>query len=166
MNIRGVSVNNSTYSSILLNTLQKKYEILDRLIVLTKQQEGLILSSENLLDDMEAVLDEKEKLIDSINQLDQGFEQVFEHVKEEFSAKKDSYKEVILKLQDLIKNVTKKSAELQTLEIKNQKGMQDYFSRSKKEIQQFKQSSQMVSSYYKNMSNQHQGQSYFLDKKK
>lgn len=159
-------MNDNTYSSILVSTISKKIDLLDKLLLLTKQQEELIGNSKQLFEDIEPILDAKSKLIDSMNQLDSGFEQVFAHVKKGFQEKKDSYQDIILLLQERIKESTRKSAELQILEAKNYKGMQEYFAQSKREIQQFQQSNQAVTNYYKTAATQYKEQSFFLDKKK
>jgi hypothetical protein len=100
-----------------------------------------------------------------LNQLDDGFEKVYDHVKDEISTNKLAYKDEIQQLQELIKKVTEKSIKLQSTELRNKSRLEAYFSTKKKDIKNFKVSSQTASNYYKNMSNQQQGQAYFLDKK-
>lgn len=149
-----------------MNTLTKKNDLLDRLIHYTILQEEYIVTEPFDMDIFEQTLSDKELVIEQLNQLDDGFQKVYDHVKDEFSTNKTQYKEEILQLQELIKQGTEKSIRLQTLEMKNKNKLESYFSNKKKEIKKFKMSSQTASSYYKNMANQHHGQSYFLDKKK
>jgi len=128
-------------------------------------QEEFITLTPPDVDNFEASLTDKDILIEKINELDEGFEKIYEHVKNEIISNKLSHKEVILELQNLIKQVTEKSAKLQTLEIKNKKSLEIFFANKKKEIKDFKKSSETASSYYKNMMNQQLDESYFLDKK-
>lgn len=158
-------MDNTTYVHILTDTLTKKNSLLDKLIQITMMQEEYITLTPPDMDNFETSLDEKEKIIEKINELDEGFENIYEHVKEEIISNKIKHKESILELQSLIKQVTEKSAKLQTLEIKNKKSIEIFFSNKKKEIKDFKKSSMTASSYYKNMMNQQSGESYFLDKK-
>lgn len=158
-------MNNHTYINILINTLTKKDDLLDRIIQITLLQEECVDEQTFNMDQFDQIVEEKQPMIEQLNQLDDGFEQVYDHVKEEISNHKDQYKEEILVLQQLIKQVTEKSVNLQAIELRNKNKITMLFSCKKKEIKNFKMSKQTVTNYYKSMPNQHQGQSYFLDKK-
>ncbi|MDF2609527.1 MAG: hypothetical protein K0R92_1001 [Lachnospiraceae bacterium] len=156
----------NTYINILSDTLVKKISIIDSLIDITLKQEEYLDQTPPDIDGFEQSLPEKGKLIDLLNQLDEGFERIYDYVSEEISKNKLQHKEQIVYLQTLIKQVTEKSAKLQTSEIRNKGKIEIYFSGIKTEIRTFKKSSQSASSYYRNMANQYQGESVFLDKKK
>ena len=158
-------MDDNIYVHILINTLTKKNNLLDKLIQITLLQVEYIAAIPFDMDNFDQTLVEKELIIEQLNQLDDGFEKVFDHVKEEISTNKILHKEEILQLQELIKQATEKSVKLQTTEVHNKSKLETYFANKKKEIKNFKVSSQIASSYYKNMANQHKGQSYFLDKK-
>lgn len=156
----------STYINILLNTLSKKNLILDELIRITLLQESYLKASPQDMDSFESSIDEKLQVIDQLNQLDDGFEAVYERVREELEEKKDFFKDEILKLQKLIRQITEKSVKLQVLEQQNKVKMEAFLSSRKSEIRDFKKSSLTASNYYKSMIDSPQGDSYFLDKKK
>jgi hypothetical protein len=155
-----------TYINILVDSLRKKEDILDRLIRLTEEQERITAADDAEMDGLEAAFAEKEACIAQLNQLDEGFEKVYLHVKEAFESDKEQYKDQILLLQDLIRSVTEKGTRLQALELKNRSRFQLFFANRKKEIKNFKLSSKTVDNYYKNAMNQQTGESFFLDKKK
>ncbi|MDU6263945.1 MAG: flagellar export chaperone FlgN [Anaerocolumna aminovalerica] len=159
-------MDNKTYVHILTDTLFKKNFLLDKLIQITEMQEKYITLTPPDIDNFESSLTDKEIIIEKINELDEGFEKIYEHVKEEIVSNKLNHKVAISELQNLIKQVTEKSAKLQTLELKNKKSLEIFFANKKKEIRDFKKSSETASSYYKNMMNQQLDESYFLDKKK
>ncbi len=159
-------MDNKTYVHILTDTLSKKNFLLDKLIQITEMQEKYITLTPPDMDNFESSLTDKEILIEEINELDEGFEKIYEHVKDEIISNKLNHKVAISELQNLIKQVTEKSAKLQTLEIRNKKSLEIFFANKKKEIKDFKKSSETASSYYKNMMNQQLDESYFLDKKK
>ena len=163
--MRGNDVDNNTYLHILINTLTKKNNLLDNLIQITLFQTQDIDTPNFNVDEFNKTLSDKDMLIEQLIQLDDGFEKVYDHVKDEISSDKDRYKQEILQLQDLIKQITEKSVKLQTEELRNKVKIDTYFSTQKKEIKNFKISKQTVSNYYKSMPYKHQGQSYFLDKK-
>ncbi|WP_313131385.1 flagellar export chaperone FlgN [Anaerocolumna sp.] len=159
-------MDNNTYVHILTDTLSKKSFLLDELIQITEMQERYITLTPPDMDNFETSLEDKEILINKINELDDGFEKIYEHVKNEIISNRVNHKEAIIELQNLIKQVTEKSTKLQTLEIRNKKSLEIFFANKKKEIKDFKRSSETATSYYKNMMNQQLDESYFLDKKK
>lgn len=155
-----------SYISILKDTLEKKVSVLNKLLEVTLQQEKCI--SEELYDndEFEQTFTVKQTLIDQLNKLDEGFELIYEHVKEELSLNRIQYKEEVLYLQGLIRQITEKSTQIQAIEMRNKSKIEAFFSHRKKQIKGYKVNSKRASSYYKNMADQHHGESYFYDKKK
>lgn len=155
-----------TYIKILTDTLIKKNELLDVLIDLNKVQEDVLSSVEDNLEDFEVILDRKENVISQLNQLDDGFEIIYKRVQENIKNNVLNYKTEIIFLQDQIKQIMDKSINIQIKEKSNKLKLEAYFMRQKQEIKNYKISNQIVSNYYKNMTNEHHGESYFLDKRK
>lgn len=156
---------NNTYVYILKDTLIKKNSLLDKLMELTQLQGKYLSEPEPDMESFEEMISKKDTYIMQINQLDEGFEKIFGYVKEELTAKKAEYKEIILLLQDLIRKITDKSTKLEVMERQNKARLELYFGAKKKEIKNFKLSSKTVANYYKNMF-QPTSESFFIDKKK
>ena len=150
----------------MIQSLNKKREVLDKIIEYTLDQELVLNDNEVDLDKFGDLIEEKQKWIEQLNLLDTGFEKLFERVKEEIQLHREKYQEEIVEMQKLIKKITDLSVVLQTNEIRNKSRFEQYSTNKKKEIRTFKMSNSSASKYYQNMANQHQGQSYFLDKKK
>jgi len=159
-------VDKRSYVSILKDTLEKKVSVLNQLLEVTLQQEKCISEDAFDSDEFEQTYTVKEALIDQLNKLDEGFELIYEHVKEELSINQIQYKDEILHLQGLIRQITEKSTEIQAIEMRNKSKVEAFFLQRKKMIKGFKVNSKRASSYYKNMADQHHGESYFYDKKK
>lgn len=155
-----------TYINILTDTLNKKANILDQLIHITVIQEDIVTGESPDMNRMDETISEKEILITQLEQLDEGFEKVYLHVKDDITKDKEGYKEQILALQELIRSVTKKSTTLQATELRNRNRFTNFFTGKKKEIKNFKMSSQTANSYYRSATEHQQGQAHFLDKKK
>lgn len=154
------------YINILIDTLDKKNKLLDSLLEYTQLQEKYIAQSPLNFEKFESNIDEKSVLIEKLNQIDTGFEQIYNRVNDELKHKKNEYKEEIIQLQSLVKEITEKSTKLQTLELRNKVKIELYLSNSKKQIREYNVNSKTASNYYKSMSNQVEGQAYFFDKKK
>ena len=159
-------MDNQTYIDVLKDSLEKKVMVLDKLLEKTLSQEKIISTSPFDNEEFDQAYEDKEVLINQLSELDEGFEQIYDHVKGILSTNKLDHKDDIIQLQSLIRQITDKSTELQAIEIKNKKKLDVIFTNRKKEIKDYKINSQTASSYYKNMADQHQGQSYFYDKKK
>jgi flagellar biosynthesis/type III secretory pathway chaperone len=156
----------TTYINILMDTLKKKIAVLDQLIMITAEQEQ-ILSSEAVSEErLDQTISEKEKLIQQLIRLDDGFDKVYQNVKDAISENKYLYREQIIGLQELIKQVTENGTKLQAAEMRNKNRFMSYFAGRKKEIKNIKLSSRTANSYYKSVMNQQPEHSVFLDKKK
>ncbi len=155
-----------TYLAVMIASLEKKSDLLEQLFELSKQQEQLIKSDKFDDEQFNRIIEEKGVGIAKIQELDQGFDKLYQSLKEELTANPGSYKKELQKLKDLISTVTDRGVQLQALEMQNKTRMEAYFRSKRKEIKDFNLSSQTATSYYKNMTDQYQQQSYFFDKKK
>jgi len=158
--------NNNTYIDILIGTLNRKNHILEEIIKLTMLQERYLNEPDMDMDFFDDTLEKKAELIRGLDELDDGFEAIYKRVSEELKTKKENYKDKILKLQELIKEVTDKGIRLEALEQQNKLKLETYFSSKKQEIKEFKKSNESVANYYKSMADNPQGESLFLDQKK
>lgn len=158
--------NNSTYIHVMIQSLSKKKLVLEKIIEFTQEQDFVLKNEEVDLDQFGDLIEEKQKWIEQLNLLDTGFEKLFERVKEEIQLHREQYQVGIVEMQGLIKEITDLGVILQTSELRNKARFEQYSTNKKKEIREFKKSNSSATKYYQNMANQHQGQSYFLDKKK
>lgn len=159
--------NNQTYIEILVCALQNKSKVLDEIIEITNLQEKMLVNDDFMdLDSLDDTIEKKGILVYKINELNDGFESIYEKIKDDIIHDKSKYANEIIQLKELIKVVTEKSIQIQTTEKKNMIKFNNFMNSKKKQIKEFKVSSKTATSYYKNMADQHRGQSYFLDKKK
>ena len=156
---------NSNYLMIMVESLSKKINILEKLLEYTKEQELLLAVDEFSMEEFSGLLDKKGELIDVLNTMDQGFEQVYERMEEEIKGKKEEHAHEILLMQQRIKNITDLSIKLQELEYKNKEKIEVQFSKKRNEIKTFRQSKDNVNKYYRVMSKTQVVDSAFLDKK-
>ena len=156
---------NSNYLMIMVESLSKKINILEKLLEYTKEQELLLAEDEFSMEEFSGLLDKKGELIDVLNTMDQGFEQVYERMEEEIKGKKEEHVHEILLMQQRIKTITDLSIKLQELEYKNKEKIEVQFSKKRNEIKTFRQSKDNVNKYYRVMSKTQVVDSAFLDKK-
>lgn len=156
----------STCFKVLEDTIAKKEQYLDEVLVLTKGQEELLLREKFSMDAFTELMDKKEPYIKKISEFDAGFEAVFAKMKRSMETYKKEFEPRIRAIQQKIKTVLEKGAALCTLEEQNKARLEHCLKDKKQEIKNFKRSSQTVSSYYKNMAGSIADQSFFMDKKK
>jgi len=104
--------------------------------------------------------------VEDLVKLDEGFDTLYARIKEELSVNKAAYKDVIVRMQGLIQEVTDKSTELQTLEHRNKSLIEQRFAESKKAIKQSKMGSKAAMEYYQRMNNLKNVDPQLMDKKR
>ncbi len=153
------------YIAILIQSLEKKRELLDKIIAKNKEQKYLFEDEGSDPDRLEENMQEKSGFIDQLNELDEGFQQIYDRVKITLQGNKDSYKEEIRTMQGLITEITEKSTTIQAQEQRNRALAEKRFANVKKGIRKARTSNQAASRYYRSMANLNVVESQFLDEK-
>lgn len=156
----------STYITILIQSLEKKVLVLDKIIESNKEQREILSQEEMDTDRFEANLDEKGRLIDELNLLDDGFQEIYNRVKDELGDNRELYKEEIKRMQKLISDITEKSVTIRAEEERNRAAAAKQFDNMRDNIQAAKRSRQAANVYYSNMSRVNTVDAQFMDKRK
>lgn len=151
---------------MLLDVLSKKKVHLVKLLELTTQQEALLKQEDFPEAEFALLIEKKSGNLRKLEELDNGFQAVYNRVAEEIKDHKEDYKEQILELQSLVKEVTDLGVRLSALEEKNKMVLETVLREKRQGIRQFKVSKQTADKYYKNMIGMQTGASYFMDQKK
>ena len=156
----------TSYISIMMESLEKKRGILDRIIELNRQQK-LLLQDPNLLpEDFEKNMDNKSGFVEQLNLLDDGFEELFERVRDNLSENKQQYAYEIKKMQALIKEITEKTNTIQTQEARNKEEADRKFADVRDQVKGVRNSQKVVHQYYQNMMRQKNYSAQVIDNKK
>ena len=81
------------YIAVLIQSLEKKKNLLDRIIEKNKEQSFLFTDESSDPDRLEENMEEKSNLVDQLNQLDEGFQQVYDRIKPILQLQKESYRD-------------------------------------------------------------------------
>lgn len=155
----------SKYMDMLVECLEKKNQILDKLTELNKKQTNLIQDEDFSLSEFDKCVDEKGILIDNILKLDSGFEGLYNKVGRTVADNPSEYKEQLSAMQKLITQITEKSVSIQAEEERNKKLIESRFSREKSRIKSGRSQSRVALDYYNNMNKLNHVDSQFWDKK-
>ena len=145
---------NENYIDIMLQSLKKKVTVLNQIIELNRQQK-ILLDDPNLPpESLEQNLSDKDQMIRKLNELDEGFEELYNRVKDELQAQRAQYVSQISQMQDLIKEITEKSAMIQTQELRNKEKAMQKFSGIREQVKGVRNSQKVVKQYSQNMMKQ------------
>ena len=142
----------TNYLQIMIDSLEKKKDILVKIISLNETQDEILSREELNQDAFENNMYEKGKCIDELGKLDEGFQSVFDRIKEELSNNKQLYSNEIESMKKLIKEVTELGARIEVQEARNKVKVVAMFRKQRQEHKEAKRSASMAKSYYQNMS--------------
>ncbi len=143
------------YIQIMIESLRKKSELLDKLIRKNEEQheciEGKDFESIDW-DGFNLLVAEKQTAIDRIVKMDEGFQSLYDRVKEQLKDDKDKYADKIKEIQKLISTITEQGIKISTGEERNRKIIEKVFGNRKKEIKRTRNSLKVANSYAQTMS--------------
>ncbi len=154
------------YVQIMLDSLKKKVDILNRITALNAEQKELIRADILDLEAFDVTVEKKGECIDTLTNLDSGFQKLYDRVKEALDGKRDTYKPQIQEMQDLISKIMQLSMSIQAEEERNKDTIKAHFAKLKKEVYQIKNSQKVAQNYYNSMNKLNFVDPQFLDKKK
>lgn len=158
--------NGKTYVAILIDSLNKKVEILNRIKDINASQKGVASSDEFDENEWENTLKEKSELIDRLQELNNGFESVYERVRDELNEKSSEYKEEISQLKSLISIITDLSMDIQAEEKRNSELITNCFVKMRAKLKATKDTHKVANSYMQTMAKMNYVEPQFMDKKK
>lgn len=154
-----------SYLEIMLQSLEKKENVLDNIIELNKEQRIALENPELSPNEFDAIVEAKGHLIEQLDLLDSGFEKLFERVKEELNGHKDEHASEIRAMQEHIRNITDKSVEIQAQESRNKDLMTKKFTMIKEQAKTFRTSNKVANQYKQNMDKLNFVAPQFMDNK-
>lgn len=158
--------NTSGFVVMLRESLERKIFLLDRIIAVNEKQLDVLRDVNSLPEDLEATVNEKSDLVEELDTLDEGFETVFSKVKIEIEKNRDIYRDEISKMKMLIRQITDRSAQIQSQEIRNKENAEGKFSYIKDQVKKITMSQKAVNTYYRNMMKVNYVDPQFMDDKK
>ena len=156
----------SSSMDMLEESLIKKIDIMSKIEEENEKQKEILSDPDNVDETaFDGTVDKKGELIDKLISLDDGFQTLFDRVKEEVNANKDQYADQIRRMQDLIRDITARSASIEAAEHRNKRLAERYFDTARHKMNTSKQSSAVAFNYYRTMNNFKEIPPQFLDKK-
>ena len=156
----------STYVDIMIQSLKKKIQVLNEIKKVNVLQKQLLENDRSDADEFDKSVEDKAKLIEQMNQLDSGFDKLFDRVKNELNGNKGTYAERIQTMQNLIRQITDLSMELQAQESRNKDLMTRKFVSIRERAKVVRTNQRAANKYYQNMMQLNVIEPQFMDNKK
>lgn len=161
-----MSNTNKTYLNVLSDTVLKKENLIETLLLDTIKQAGCFQQGEFDEETFYKLYEEKVELLKQIELLDDGFLSLFERIRDEIISNRQEYAEEIQNLQQCIKRITEKGFQLQRLEKDNKLKFDRMIQEQRSKIKEYNISKKSAAAYYNNMMKQFSGESVFYTQKK
>jgi len=153
------------YIQMLIDSQEKKIELLDKAIELDSEQETIITGKDPDVEALNANLTAKGAIIDELNKLDEGFESVYEKVRQELMDHMAEHRDEIAKLQELIRQVMDRTTRLEAEEARAKLKVESFLKKRRKSIKSNKSTMKAANAYSSNMRKVNRIDPFFLDNK-
>lgn len=153
-------------AQILLQSLEKKAKLLDDMIRQNGVQEELLKEEDLDMDAFDEAINQQGFYIEELDKLDQGFETVYDRVREELLQDKARYRMEIIRMKELIQQITDKIVTLNAGNMRNKMLAENQFSRKRAAIGAGASQNKAARNYYNNMNRLNYVSPQFYDNKK
>lgn len=153
-------------AQILLQSLEKKTKLLDDMIRQNGVQEELLKDEDLDMDAFDEAINQQGFYIEELDKLDQGFETVYDRVREELLRDKARYRMEIIRMKELIQQITDKIVTLNAGNMRNKMLAENQFSRKRAAIGAGASRNKAARNYYNNMNRLNYVSPQFYDNKK
>jgi len=154
------------YVKMLRESLEKKIAILNNIESANEDQARILSDQMSTPDEFQENLEIKGRLIAEIDRIDSGFQELFNRVKEVFSTDKESYRDDIHAMQEMIRQITDLSTHIKLQEQDNKMLAEKKFADIRSAARDIKKNERAVTSYYQNMMQLNNVNPQFMDRKK
>lgn len=153
-------------AQILLQSLEKKNQILDDIIRENALQEEILKQEELDMDALDASLDRIGEFTEMLEKLDDGFEAVYDKVRTEIMTNKSRYQTEISRMQNDIQQITDKVVKINAARMRNQMRADAQFKKQAQKIRKAMSKTKASQNYYNSMNKLHYVAPQFYDSKK
>ena len=155
-----------SYLDMMEESLKQKIAVLEEISKENLIQKDILENANGFDEDgFDATLNKKSELIGQVEKLNDGFDSLYVRVKDELDNNRDKHKDKIRTFQDLIRQITDLSNEIETGEKRNRILADVHFRSSKDRINQNRRSSAAALDYYLTMNKSKVTPPQFYDSK-
>lgn len=154
------------YLQIMVECLEKKNEVLDKVSELDKRQLEIALAHPMDMAAFDETMEEKGVLLDELGKLDEGFTSTYDIIRDEVQANPEKYRDMVEKLQKLVREAVDKGVSIEAQEKRNKAAMEAALKNKRREIREKRISTSAAIQYYKAVSKINSVDPQLMDRKK
>lgn len=155
----------SDYIRIMIDSLEKKRDILLEIIEENKKQETMLHDPNLSPEEFEKNLQDKADLVERLGVVDEGFENLFDRVRDKLESHKAEHASEIQEMQSLIREITAHTNTIQTQEVRSKEQVTQKFVKVREQVKGVRNSQRVVRQYYQNMMGDAADPAYIDNKK-
>ena len=140
-------------AQILLQSLEKKTQLLDKIIQQNSVQEDILKQDDLDMDAFDEAINKQGEYIEELDRLDQGFEAVYDRVRAELLQDKSRYRAEIARMQELIQKITDKIVTVNAGNMRNKTLAENQFQKKRTTIGTGASKNRAARNYYNSMHN-------------
>ena len=153
-------------AQILLQSLEKKTQLLDKIIQQNSVQEDILKQDDLDMDAFDEAINKQGEYMEELDRLDQGFEAVYDRVRAELLQDKSRYRAEIARMQELIQKITDKIVTVNAGNMRNKTLAENQFQKKRTTIGTGASKNRAARNYYNSMNNLNYVSPQFYDSKK
>ena len=153
-------------AQILLQSLEKKTQLLDKIIQQNSVQEDILKQDDLDMDAFDEAINKQGEYIEELDRLDQGFEAVYDRVRAELLQDKSRYRAEIARMQELIQKITDKIVTVNAGNMRNKTLAENQYQKKRTTIGTGASKNRAARNYYNSMNNLNYVSPQFYDSKK
>lgn len=153
-------------AQVLVESLEKKSRILDKVIKENETQELLFKQEKLDMEALNASADRMGELAEKLELLDEGFEAVYDRIRQELIGNKSLYRVEIKRMQELIAEITEKIVGINAARMRNKLQAENQFRKSRQQIGRASSKMKVSQNYYNSMNRLNVVDPQFYDNKK
>lgn len=157
---------NQSGAQILLQSLEKKSLLLDKMIQQNSIQEEILKADDLDMDAFDEAINKQGSYLEELDMLDEGFETVYDRVRQELIQDKERYRVEITRMKELIQQITDKIVTLNAGNMRNKVLAENQFKKKRISIGTGASKNRAARNYYNNMNNLNYVSPQFYDSKK
>lgn len=157
---------NQSGAQILLQSLEKKSLLLDKMIQQNSIQEEILKADDLDMDAFDEAINKQGSYLEELDMLDEGFETVYDRVRQELIQDKERYRAEITRMKELIQQITDKIVTLNAGNMRNKVLAENQFKKKRISIGTGASKNRAARNYYNNMNNLNYVSPQFYDSKK
>lgn len=152
--------------NMMIESLEKKLAVLEEIQKANVEQSEILKAEPFDQEAFDKTMDVKGEQIGKLDSLDEGFDQLYQQIREILPAHKEEFSEEIVRMQELIRQISEKSVSIQVGEQRNKAALETVVKRENLKLRSMQNKRRVMQNYASSMNHLNLIDPQFMDRKK